>query len=196
MKIVSNNIVWNKLFRKSCFSNVSFPYGHVHEDTWIMHTIFSKVETVVFISKVLYHHRQNRDDSIGHTHSMDNLIDYWRAHKLRYDYFLNDNRFNTDEEITAKLEYNCAIAISRTLRWSYANSAQERKKYASFFEEMQKFTVSHFPCFERQTWPLFLRFSIFLARFNNTFVIVLLYYLNQGYRRVKGNFRLHVQQPD
>ncbi len=187
--MINGNIAfyaWNKLYHKICFSDLCFPRGHVFEDIATMHKVFMKASTVVCISKPLYHYRVSRKDSINDTYSMDNLTDYWLAHKSRYDFFAQDARFNTDAQIMDKLKQYCAVAIARTWRWCFASSAQEREEYASFFKEMQEFAAVHFPCFGMKGWPLFLRFSIFMAKFNNTFVFALLYYVNQGYRRVRG----------
>ena len=178
--------IWNKLYRKTCFSDIAFPYGRFFEDIFTAHKLFLKATSCIYVSKPLYHYIKRRKNSITETFSMDNLIDFWQAHKTRYDFFLHDERFNTDEELMNKLQYWCAIAIARTWRCCFANTAQERKEYASFFEELQGFTCSHFPYFGEKGWPLFLRFSIFLARFNNEFVFALLYYMNLGYRRVRG----------
>ncbi len=177
---------WGKLYRKSCISNISFPRGHDFEEYATVYKFFLQAYNVVSIAKPLYHYRKGRKDSITETHTMANLYDYWLAHKSRYDYFLQDDRFSTEKVIVDKLKYFCASAISRTWRWCYDNSEQERQQYASFFKEMQEFAASHFPCFGEKDWPLYLRFSIFLARFNNAFVFALLYYLNQWYRRVRG----------
>lgn len=178
--------IWNKLYRKTCFSDIAFPYGRFFEDIFTAHKLFLKATSCIYVSKPFYHYIKRRKNSITETFSMDNLIDFWQAHKTRYDFFLHDERFNTDEELMNKLRYWCAIAIARTWRCCFANTAQERKEYASFFEELQEFTCSHFPYFGENGWPLFLRFSIFLARFNNEFVFALLYYMNQVYRRVRG----------
>lgn len=151
-----------------------------------MYKFFLNAVTVVSIAKPFYHYRLKRKDSITETHTMANLYDYWVAHKSRYDYFLQDDRFNTDKEIMNRLLRNCASAIAHNWRWCYENTAKERKQYASFFKEMQEFAASHFPCFGKKGWPLYLRFSIFMARFNNVFVFAVLYYLNLGYRRVRG----------
>lgn len=178
--------VWDKIYRKKCFNSISFPFGHVFEDTTVMYKVLLNATNVVSIDKPLYHYRKDRKYSITNNHSMSNLIDYWLAHKSRYDFFLRDERFNTDMVLMDKLQKYCAVAIARTWRWCFYNSTQERKQYASFFKEMQEFASSHFPCFGIKGWPLFLRFSVFVARFNNVFVFALLYYMNQVYRWVRG----------
>lgn len=177
---------WGKIYRKSCISNIPFPCGHVFEEHATVYKFFLQAGKVVSIAKPLYHYRLRRKDAITETHTMANLYDYWLAHKSRYDYFLQDGRFNTDKKVINRLQYNCASAIAHMWRWCYENSAQEREQYASSFKEMQEFASSHFPCFGEKGWPLYLRLSIFLARFNNVFVFALLYYMNQVYRRVRG----------
>lgn len=178
--------VWAKIYRKSCISNIPFPCGHVFEEHATVYKFFLQADKSLSIAKPLYHYRLRRKYSITETHTMANLYDYWLAHKSRYDFFLHDYRFNTDEEIMNRLLRNCASAIAHNWRWCYENPAQERERYSSFFKEMQEFATSHFSCFGEKGWPLYLRFSIFMARFNNAFVFALLYYMNLGYRRVRG----------
>ena len=57
---------------------------------------------------------------------MKNLIEYWQAHKSRYDFFIGDSRFNTDKEFMDKLYYYCAKAIGRVWRRYYSTTKQER----------------------------------------------------------------------
>lgn len=179
-----NNGVWNKLYRKSCFSNLEFPKGHVFEDVDIMYQLFLKVTSVVSTSKPLYHYRQKRKGSITETRSMDNLIDYWRAFKLRYYYFMGDSRFNTDKELIDKLYYDCANAIGRTWGWYFACTKQEKKKYASEIKEMHDFCIRYFPLSNMKKIPLRERIPIIIGRCDNRFAFALLYYMLQCQRWV------------
>lgn len=174
--------VWNKLYRKSCFKNIVFPEGHVFEDTATMHKIFTGINSAVGVSKPLYHYRKNRKDSIVQNYSMKFLIDLWLAHKSRYDFFLSNSLFSSDKELMEKMLYWCAIAIARTWRYCYASSTSERGKYEPFMKEMRDFALQHFPVFGMSDWPFFLRFSIFMTRFNRDFVFALLYFLCMGYK--------------
>ena len=115
---------------------------------------------------------------------MANLTDLWLAHKSRYDFFLNDSRFNTDKDLMEKLRYFCAFAAARTWCWYYANAKQERNNYALYLEEMHVFCTQEVPLFGLKNWPMYVRIPIFLGRFNNNFVFALLYYMLQGFRRL------------
>ena len=114
------------------------------------------------------------------------ISDYWIAYKSRYDFFLTDNRFNMDNKIVDKLRYKCAVSISRTWRGCYAYTKQEIEKNTFFFKEMQDFARNNLSYSDMMGWPFHLQFTIWLARFNNSYVFSLLYYLSQIYRRLRG----------
>lgn len=177
--------VWNKLWKKECFKEIRFPQGHVFEDTATVYKVFSVVNSIRVIPNVLYHHRY-RKDSISHiystTCSMANLIDYYLAHKSRFDYFKEDCRFNTDNEVMEQLLFYCAISIKRTWLWYYASTKEEREKYSLQVEEMRAFSKRHFPRFGKRDWSLKLRLCIFMQKFNSPIVFPVLYYINHFYR--------------
>ena len=59
------NVVWNKLYRIECFSDISFPIGYNYEDvstSWrIIKQIAEKDGVVASISDVLFHQRIRKD---------------------------------------------------------------------------------------------------------------------------------------
>ena len=184
---------WGKLYRRVRFMDINFPCGHVFEEYATVYKYYLQAASIISIAQPFYHYRKQRSGSITESHSVSNLVDFWLAQKSRYDFFLKDERFNSDKELLKQLKQYCAIAIARTWRWCYDSSEQERQQYASSFKEMKMFSVNHFSCFGEEYWPLYLRFSIFMARFNSVFVFALLYYLNQGYKWLvsAGNFYTH-----
>ncbi len=175
-------VVWNKLFHKSCFSGINFPNGHVFEEIFTVYKLFLQSVITISISKPLYHYRAQRQGAITQTRSMDNLIDYWRAHISRYNFFLADNRFNTDLELIGKLYHYCAIAIARTWGWYYICTDEEKEKYASELKEIHDFCVQHFPLFSMKYLTFREWLPVSFGRFNNKFIFELLYYTLQGYR--------------
>ena len=186
--LINNEIgtgVWSKIYKRHVFADVDFPNGHVFEDTAIMYKLFLKANSVVTISKPLYHYRQLRRGSIVQSHSMANLIDYWLAHKSRYDYFLSDNRFNTDNVFMNRLRFFCAEAIARTYWFCYNNTKQERDKYFQIIMQMHVFCGQNFPVFGLKGMPLYVRMALFVGRFNIMFAFAWLYYLLLGYKWVK-----------
>ena len=118
---------------------------------------------------------------------MENLRDYWLAHRQRYGFLLADKQLQSDKElINVQLSY-CAAAIVRTWRWYYALSEKEKKILHPFIKEMQYFSKQHFPVFGMKHWPIHLRLSIFLTRFDNTMVYALLYNICMLYKKAHSN---------
>ncbi len=178
-----NNVVWNKLFRKSCFEGIFFPEGREFEDIATTYKMISNATSAVSISKPLYHYRM-RKGAITQVHSWKHLIDYWLAYKERSDYFLQQSSLAVVQETLDRLMYWYAIAISKTWRWAYGCPAKEKPLYQSYLDEMRDFSRRHLPWFGKKGWPLFLKVSCFMSKFDNPFVFGCLYFMNQLYRRM------------
>ena len=50
---------WAKLYRKRLFDNLRFDVGKYHEDVFIMHKIFGRVNRSITINRALYYYRYN-----------------------------------------------------------------------------------------------------------------------------------------
>lgn len=48
--------VWNKLYRKELFQNISFPPGYFHEDSGTTYKLVWKASRIFFLNKVLYNY--------------------------------------------------------------------------------------------------------------------------------------------
>lgn len=174
-----SNGVWNKLYKKSCFTGITFPEGHVFEELTTVYKIFANASTATFIPKPFYHYLQQRKGSITATFSADNLRDYWLAHRTRYEYFMSKKQFNNDKTLINKLLFYCASAISRTIRHYYPLTEEEKNNLQPFIEEMRMFAAQYLPAFGMKDWPYYLRFSVFMAKFDNVAVYALLYYMSR-----------------
>ena len=56
-------VVWNKLYKKELFENISFAKGKYHEDNYIMHHLVSLCSSISYVAGKTYFYTQ-RDDSI------------------------------------------------------------------------------------------------------------------------------------
>lgn len=160
--------VWNKLWKRYLFENVSFPEGRNYEDIATVYKLIRDAR-VTGTDRFLYHYVQ-RKTAISHSHDLNNLVDYWSVHRERYE----DLKDRVSEESLAKLLQKCAIAITRTWAW-YLKS----EKAPSQITEIQTFVREHYSCFGSKKWSLQLRAGIFWARFNSSFSFAVAYFLNQ-----------------
>lgn len=58
-------VVWNKLYRKSLFSNIMFPKGCYHEDNYVTYKLFYESKKVVFTEAYLYFYRYRKTGIMG-----------------------------------------------------------------------------------------------------------------------------------
>lgn len=64
-KDVFYNMVWNKFFSHYLFNGIRFPEGRTFEDVAVMHLVFDRITSGVYVSeKILYNYRQARTESI------------------------------------------------------------------------------------------------------------------------------------
>ena len=167
--------VWNKIWNKVLFRNVRFPNGHDFEDVATTYKLIRCAK----ISNTEYHayHYRKRNSSISQNHHTKNLVDNWIAHKQRYE----DLKEIVGKETVNRLLMFCAYAIART--WAWYLKCERDSVYIS---EMVSFVHNNYPVFGEKEWPLQLRISIFLSRFNNWCSFLIAYYFNQIYRSFKS----------
>lgn len=66
-------VVWNKLYRRQLFNNLSFATGKLHEDVFFTYQAFGKSKSVVKINQQMYYYRQRKDSIMGKSFSFGNL---------------------------------------------------------------------------------------------------------------------------
>lgn len=169
--------VWNKIWKRHLFNEIRFPEGRSFEDVATTYKLI-RGATVTGIPETYYHWIQ-RESSISQSHDRQNLVDYWSAHKKRYE----DLKDYVSQETVAILLRFCAYAIARTWVWNLKSGCSEEN-----LTEMSSFAQNHFPTFEDKNWPLSLRTTIFLSRFKNKASFAAAYLLNRLYRTMKPRY--------
>lgn len=56
---VTNVVAWNKLYRKSLFNEIRYPFGKFHEDEGTTYKLFYDSNSIGVIEKKLYYYRQS-----------------------------------------------------------------------------------------------------------------------------------------
>ena len=169
--------VWNKIWRSHLFTDIRFPEGHSFEDVATTYKLVGNA-TVAGAVENSYHWMQ-RISSISQSHDQQNLIDYWLAHKQRYE----DLKDIVNEETKAVLLQFCAYAIARTWVWNLKSECP-----SEYIDEMNVFTRNNYPAFGYAEWPLSLKMTIFLAWFKNKMSFSIAYMLNRLYRTLKPKY--------
>lgn len=159
------NVMWNKLYRISCFNEIRFPDGRNYEDistTWkLMQTLAESDALVVEIPEALYHFR-NRKNSISHTQYCSNIIDYWLASLENYEGLA---------EYQDKVLPSCFTGIGRMWMHYSAFSKEEKIEAEPTVREMQAFSKEHFQEAMRGKYPKLIKMACLLSQWSNAYLM-------------------------
>lgn len=93
-KYYEHSHLWSKLYKKSIFNNIKFPYKKNLEDLFIFLPTFIKANVIYTISKPLYYYRNNRKNSlldISNKKSINlDAIESYILFALDYAYYFSD----------------------------------------------------------------------------------------------------------
>ena len=65
--------VWNKLYKRSCLANITFPIGKTNEDEFWTYRVFGRANSIVRIDDVLYFYFQRSGSIMGSQYSLKRL---------------------------------------------------------------------------------------------------------------------------
>ena len=132
------NVVWNKLYRAECFTDIRFPDGHNFEDiatTWkIMKNLAEHDRAVTVLSDELVHFRV-RKSSISHTWTPENLADSWVTRHEKYESL---------PDYQDILIAECFIPILRMWVEFCGFSKEEKEESEKTIREMHAFSKKNF----------------------------------------------------
>ena len=168
-KVIACNFstaTWNKLYKKTIWTGISFPESSTYEDAAILCKVVLKAGSMSCVPKPLYHYRM-RVGSIVHTRSMKNSMDCWNAIYNRYLYLCALPEFNEDHQFVDLLEKLVAHTAVKIWIWMYM-VPKEQRDY-DFLHMVSGFVQKKYPFFGKKNWGLPLRTGIFFTRYPNDF---------------------------
>lgn len=177
-----NDTVWNKLYKKRCWSEIEFPVGHIHEDIVTLYRVFQKASLVSHIPNRLYHYRM-RNGSIMHNYSMERIKDNWNAYYSRYLSLSSIPEIKNDQECMNKLQEKLAEVI--TFLWpQWYRLSKEQRDYA-FINMVSFFAYKLSSVLGKTDLSLILRAKLLLSRHNNYFSFIIFFLLRICYNITK-----------
>lgn len=109
-------VAWNKLYKRKIFKELRYPVGKVHEDDFISHEIYSRVESVSFVYDELYYYVQRESSIMGESYSFKR-IDEAEAQLNRIDFAIKTGRtclIRKSEKIVLRVLWNATRNASST----------------------------------------------------------------------------------
>lgn len=134
---------WGKLFQKSCFSAIRFPFGKLYEDAHINYKLYFNASKIYYSPKELYHYRIRPDSIMGKTtsstHALEPLLQRYK--------FLRDH--GESEAANCNLELLCGDVLfaysEAKLYQRYPSGFNDAEMLLELYQEIVKdyFNISH-----------------------------------------------------
>lgn len=129
-------VAWGKLYKKTLFTTIRYPVGHVYEDAFITYKILFRYQVLPFINLSIYYYFYN-PDSITHTIWNPNRLDELQATIEQISYFIRYGFLNI-----AKKRFDCfrntsEYAVKR-IKESITLTDSEKTKHIQTVRKMQR----------------------------------------------------------
>lgn len=101
---------WGKLFHKSCFNTIRFPFGKLYEDAHINYKIYFNAKKISYSSLELYFYRIRSDSITGQTKSSIHALE---AMVERYFYLKQHNETEAAKACLPNLCWDLLFAFAQ-----------------------------------------------------------------------------------
>lgn len=170
-----SNSVWNKLWKKKCFSSVRFPPGRVFEDVATTYLVFYTAELVVTAVDCKYHYYW-REFSLSRSQNANNKLGHWLSDKERYDYLYR--KVGGDLQDILLSLCSCSIIVAWT--GYFDCDKNERRLYKTYLREMNLFSKKNIPLIGKREWSWRHRIGSLFPHFNNKFSLYMAWILRRA----------------
>lgn len=89
------SIACGRLFRKTLWENIRFPFGKLHEDEYTVHKVIYANDKIAVVPESLYYYFQNEDGIILSNMSTKRLNDRLEAVEKRIDYYYRNKYYSS-----------------------------------------------------------------------------------------------------
>ena len=120
----------NKLFKKSCFKNIEFPQGRIHEDLTTTYKVFGNCDKAVYVNYIGYIYVK-RENSILTSPYNENRLDLFISWDEIFAY-IEENYPQIDELVIESYAYGCIDHIYYIL--DQVNDKKEKMFYLTFIK--------------------------------------------------------------
>ena len=170
-----DNMVWNKLYRAECFTDVRFPVGRTYEDVAIVWKLLKDLADHAGIATVLsdelFHYRI-RKGSISNSWTPKNTRDSWTMYGTKFEVL---------SDYPEKPLAECFRPIYRMWRSYHGYSKEEKAEVKDLVLEMQAFSKKHFHTIMKGDYSNFTKLTCLLSQSKSAPAMWIGYYL--------GNFK-------
>lgn len=128
--------VWNKLYKSSLISGISFEVGKLNEDEFWTYQIFARAKRVTKINKTMYYYFQRESSIMGNTYNLRRL-DALEGKAARQEFI--ENKF-PELAVQAKIDFiaSCIYAYQCVLKYMKKDEKKEAIRKINKYRKLYK----------------------------------------------------------
>lgn len=154
-KMVTFTVAWNKIYHKSLFDEVRYPFGKIHEDEFTTYKLLHKVAAMAYVHKELYYYVQ-RTGSITTGKFSHKALHKLDAYLERLNYYLGAKDYICFEKTLFLYKMELIIFQKKLKAYDILQSDELRKYYIAF----RKVCVNGFLKGNKRNWLGYLYYYI------------------------------------
>ena len=132
---INKVVVWNKLYKKSLFDNITFPVGKLHEDEFTTYKVLYKSNKIVSTSKILHGYMQTKNSIMRKEISPKRVDDNLKAYEEAAVFFREKNNKELECKVLRRYLENC-VELSGKIFKEQSDNKEEKLIYISkIFDE-------------------------------------------------------------
>lgn len=129
-------VVWNKMYRRELFDDISYPLGKIHEDMYTSHKLLWKSRKTAVTNLYLYYYFQREGTITGKKTTISERIDVIEALKEEMEFFEENKLY--DEYAFMLLKYYFTICKTYEEMPAYPDYEMKKSVYAKVMEKYKK----------------------------------------------------------
>jgi glycosyltransferase involved in cell wall biosynthesis len=136
---VQEVVVWNKLYKKEVFENITFKEGKLHEDEFTTHKILYNANNIVVSTRYIYGYMQTKNSIMRQEISLKRIEDNLGASLSALDFFESKGINDLEYKISLRYLENCIELSGKIAKEELSNKNEKlnciEEKFLNFYNQ-------------------------------------------------------------
>lgn len=128
-------ISWGKLYKKSLFKTIRFPYGKIHEDEFTTYKLLYSAKKIVLTEQPLLYYWQREDSIMGEGFKLKNKLNVIEAYTERADFFEKNDLLTLRDYTNKTMFFQYKTILEKT---NWLQNIEDRKLIINNFRNLKK----------------------------------------------------------
>lgn len=157
-------MVWNKLYKKELFKDLTFPVGKIHEDELTTYKILFRANRLVISDRIMYYYLQRTTSIMGKGFNIDSLT-LIEAYFNQIQFYQNHHLPELEEKAAFRLEHLIRGSMNRVIYYNLESKKQVLNELIIYYRNnLNLFTLFPSTTKTKVVREIFKHLPVFLIR--------------------------------